>query len=179
MLHLDRQIAQSLFTIVYMLAIGAATATSVRVGNAVGRRDRGGVAWAGWMGIGLAFLVLLSIMAVFQVLPGSLAAIYSTDALVLQAAVPVIVVCSLFIVVDGAQGVAVGALRGAGDVWPPTGIVTAGFWGVSVPLAYYGAFVAGWGVEALPWGLFAGACTATLLLLGRFLRVAQGEVRPL
>ena len=71
-----------------------------------------------------------------------------------------------------------GALRGAGDVWPPTAIVTAGFWGVSVPIAYYGAFYAGWGVEALLWGLAAGALTATVLLLVRFRTVARKELRP-
>jgi MATE family multidrug resistance protein len=172
------QIAQSIFTTVYMLAIGVATATSVRVGNAAGRADRGGVAWAGWVGFALALAVLFPVMGLLQGFPTTLAGVYSTDPRVLQAAYHSIVVVSFFIVVDGAQGVVVGALRGAGDVWPPTGMVTAGFWGVSVPFAYYSAFSLSWGVDGLLWGLFAGALVATVFLLLRLRHVARREVRP-
>src|SRR5262249_41580197 len=42
---------------VFMVGLGIATATSVRVANAVGRRDQTGVRLAGWTGAGLGVVV--------------------------------------------------------------------------------------------------------------------------
>ncbi len=173
------QIAQNLFVNAYMLALGLATATSVRVGNAVGRRDRLGLAWAGWTGLGMGGAVLLCLLAAYRVFAEDLAGFYSSDIRVLGPAIHAIAVVSLFVVVDGLQGVTAGALRGAGDIWVPTLLITGGFWGVSVPLGYYTAFALGWGVDGLLWGLSAGALTASLPLLLRFAAVSRREAAPL
>ena len=173
------QIVQNLFVTVYMLAIGMATATGVRVGNAVGRAARVEMAWAGWTGIGMSLAVLLPVFAAFQLLAGPLAGIYTSDAAVLAPAYAAIAVVSAFVVVDGLQGVTAGALRGAGDVWVPAMMVTGGFWGVSVPLGYYTAFTLGWGVDGLLWGLAAGALAATVPLLARFHVVSRRVVATL
>ncbi|MCZ6647010.1 MAG: MATE family efflux transporter [SAR324 cluster bacterium] len=173
------QIAQNLFVNAYMLAIGLATATSVRVGNAVGRRERNGVAWAGWTGLGMGAGVLLCVSAAYQVFAQPLAGFYSTHPSVLELAYPAIAVAAYFVVADGIQGVAVGALRGTGDVWMPTMLVACGFWGISLPMGYVTAFNLGWGVDGLLWGLAAGALAAAILLLWRFAAVARREVAPL
>ncbi len=172
------QIANNLFNIVFMLALGLATATSVRVGNAVGRQDRVGLAWAGWSGAALGLAVLAALCIAFNAAPGLLASIYTSDAAVLERAAPVIAISGLFIVVDGGQAVLVGALRGVGDIILPSCMVVGGFWGVTVPLAYRLAVVQGWGVPGILWALIAGAGTATALLLLRFTLMARREVRP-
>jgi MATE family multidrug resistance protein len=97
---------------------------------------------------------------------------------VLALAVPVLAIAGWFLILDGGQGVMVGALRGLGDIWVPSAMVQAGFWGVTVPLGHHLAFARGMGVPGLFWALCAGALTAWLLLLLRFARVSRREVRP-
>lgn len=173
------QIALNLLSVVYMLAMGVGAATSVRVGHAVGRADPRGLSWAGWVGAGIAMAMLSCICAVFQVIPGVLAGIYTGDGTLLALAIPVLTIAGLFIVVDGGQGVMVGALRGVGDVWVPSGMVVAGFWGVTVPLGHHLAFARQMGVAGLLWGLFAGALLAVVMLLGRFYWITHREIKPL
>ena len=172
------QIVNNLFHIVFMLALGLATATSVRVGNAVGRRDRAGLAWAGWSGAALGLAVLTALCIAFNAAPGLLASIYTSDAAVLERAAPVIALAGLFLIVDGGQAVMIGALRGVGDIVLPSCMVVGGFWGITVPLAYHLAVAQGGGVEGIIWALFAGAGTASAVLVLRFHVMARREVRP-
>ena len=173
------QIANNLFNVVYMLAIGLATATSVRVGNAVGRLDRPSLQKAGWSGVGMGLVLLTAICLVFRSVPEFLVGLYTSDPAVLALGIAVLPAAGLFLIVDGGQGILVGALRGAGDIWAPAAMVTAGFWGVTVTLGYYLAFVMGNGVAGLIWALAAGALTAFLLLLLRFHLLSRREIQPL
>lgn len=173
------QIAQNLFSIVYMAAIGVGTASAVRVGNAVGRRDPAGTAWAGWTGLGVAGAMFVPPMLLFGTAPGFLARLYNGDPAVLALAVPAIGVGALFLFFDGSQGVLMGALRGAGDVWVPTFLVTGGFWGVSVPLAWYLCFVRGGAVVHIMWSLLGGGIAATAMLAWRFRRISARDISPL
>ena len=172
------QIANNLFNVVYMLAIGLGTATSVRVGNAVGRLDRPSLQKAGWSGLGIGLVLLTAICLFFRSLPEQLVALYTSDPAVLALGIAVLPAAGLFLIVDGAQGILVGALRGAGDIWAPAAMVTAGFWGVTVTLGYYLAFVREQGVAGLIWALAAGALTAFGLLLLRFHLLSRREIRP-
>ncbi len=89
-----------------------------------------------------------------------------------------IMLAGIFLIVDGGQGVMVGALRGTGDIWIPSAMAVGGFWGVNVPLGYHLAFAGGLGVPGLFWGLIAGAGTASVLLIARFAWISRREVRP-
>ena len=113
-------IPMNLLALAFMGAIGLSTAASVRVGNAVGREDPAGVRWAGWVAVGVATIYLSVIAIVFALAPTWLASVYTADAAVLAIAVPTIVVCAIAAIPDGVQGVLIGALRGATDVWPAT-----------------------------------------------------------
>ncbi len=57
------QVAMNVVSLVFMLSLGFAGATSVRVANAVGRGDRSGVLVAGWVasGLDLGLMVLLGL----------------------------------------------------------------------------------------------------------------------
>jgi multidrug resistance protein, MATE family len=82
------QIVLNTMGLIYMLAIGLATATAVRVGNAVGRRDRSGVAKAGWVGVGLGVAIMLCLMPVLYGSSGLLGRIYTEDLAVIALAAP-------------------------------------------------------------------------------------------
>jgi len=162
------QIASNLFIVVYMSAIGLATATSVRVGIAVGEGRISEVRWCGWSGVGVGAAVLMAFGAVFQVWPGGLAALYTSDREAWALAAGVLPVVGLFLLPDGSQGILVGALRGTGDIWIPSAMVIVGFWGVAVPVGYLLAFPQGLGILGLIWGLALGALLASVLLILRF-----------
>jgi len=171
------QVAFNVITFVFMLSVGVSTATSVRVANAVGRRDPRGLVAAGWTGIGLVLVITLAMAVAIRVFNDTIAAIYIGEAAVLAIAAPALVLTALVVVVDGLQAVAMGALRGTADVWLPMLACAVAYWGVAVPAAYgFGIALQG-GVVGLLWGVFAGLLLAFVLLAWRFAVVARAALR--
>lgn len=92
----SHQVALNLASVTFMVPLGIALATTVRVGNAVGRGDTAGVRRAGLAGIGLALLAQAgSSMAMFGA-PYWLASIYTQDAAVLAGAVVLLHLAAIF-----------------------------------------------------------------------------------
>lgn len=167
------QVAMNLVAIVFMLALGFSTAASVRVGNAVGRGDALGTRRAGWVAVALAVAVMATFTVVLAAFPRQFAAIYSNDPLIVASAIPTITVAAMVLIVDGAQGVLVGALRGLADVAVPSLAYLLALWGLMVPLAYvYGVQREGGG-PALMFALFVGLTVLTVMLGFRFAQVTR------
>ena len=172
------QIVLNVMALIYMLAIGIATATAVRVGNAVGRRDRTGMARAGWVGLGLGIVVMLGLTPVLSGASGGIVRIYTEDAAVLAIAAPALVLAAWLLLVDASQGILTGALRGAADIWACIGVQFVCFWLICIPVCYLLAHPLGLGIGGLLWGLFVGLLAAALLLAWRFKALTAREVRP-
>ena len=170
-------IPMNLLALAFMGAIGLSTAASVRVGNAAGRGDPAGVRWAGWVATGVAVVYLATVAVAFGLVPEPLASLYTTDAAMLAIAGPTIVVAAIAAIPDGVQGVLMGALRGAADVWPATFLYIFSFWVVMVPLGYWLAVPRGLGAPGLMAAVVAGATVAALLLGWRFRVVSARAVR--
>lgn len=162
----------------FMVAIGMATATSVRVGNAVGRRDMAGLRLAGWTGAGLIAVAMVLLSGAIAIWREPIAAIYTADPEVQAIIYAGLFVATVVLVFDGLQAVMVGALRGAADVWPTTLIGMVSFWVAMVPAAWLlGPHLDG-GVQGLLWGEAIGIGLATVLLVLRFRVVTRRDVRP-
>jgi MATE family multidrug resistance protein len=172
------QIVLNTMALIYMLAIGLATATAVRVGNAVGRLDRNGLEKAGWVGLGIGVVIMLALMPVLYGSSGAIVAVYTPDPAVAAIAVPGLIIASWILVVDASQGILTGALRGAADIWAALIIQFVSFWVICIPLCYVFGHVLGYGVHGLLWGLFAGLAVASVLLIGRFKVLSSRAVRP-
>ena len=172
------QIVLNTMGLIYMLAIGLATATAVRVGNAVGWRDRTGVAKAGWVGVGLGVAVMLGLMPVLDGWSGRIARIYTEDPAVIAIAAPGLGLAAWILVVDASQGILTGALRGAADIWACIVVQFISFWLICIPVCYLLAHPLNLGVAGLLWGLFIGLLGAALLLAWRFKALTGREVRP-
>jgi len=172
------QIVLNVMALIYMLAIGLATATAVRVGNAVGRRDRAGLARAGWVGLGLGIVMMLCLIPLLYGSSGAIARIYTADTAVVAIAAPGLVLAAWILVADASQGIMTGALRGAADIWACIGVQFISFWLISIPLCYLLAHPLELGIAGLLWGLFVGLLAAALLLAWRFKALAAREVRP-
>ena len=171
------QIAISTLALLFMTAIGIATATGVRVGNAVGRRDPAGLRLAGWTGAGLVAVTMVALGAVLVVLPETLAAIYTPDRKSIAAAATALTIAGLFLAFDGLQVVLVQSLRGAGDVLAPMGIQAIAFWVFGVPAGAYLAFVMDFGIAGLMGGMFVGVVISAAANGARFHVVSKRDIK--
>ena len=173
------QIAISLASFTFCAALGVGNAASVRVGWAIGARDRAAVRRAGLV----AFITGASIMSIaalsFWLIPKQLALLLSDRSDVIAASVPLLAVAALFQISDGIQGVGAGVLRGAGDTKFAFLANLIGHYAIGLPIAVVLGLHWGRGVIGLWWGLCAGLTAVALALLLRFLHLSSREILPL
>jgi MATE family multidrug resistance protein len=163
-------IALTLASFTFAMAIGIGSATNVRVGHAVGAGDRALARRRGVIGLGLGFAAMSVFAATFLVVPGVVAALFTSDAAVVLAAVPLLQIAALFQLSDGAQAIAAGALRGLGDTRATFIGNVIGHYAVGLPISLALAFGAGMGAPGLWWGLSVGLTVTAAYLIVKFLR---------
>jgi MATE family multidrug resistance protein len=167
------QALMSSIALVFMFALGLAVAASVRVANAVGRRDASGIRYAGWVAAGLAAVMLSVFALLFASFPAAVASIYTTEPEVKVVAVAAIAMSAFMLIPDGLQAVLMGSLRGMADVWPATLLFFVAFWLVMIPAGYLLGVSWGGGAVGLVQAIMLGCITAAVLLALRFHRVSK------
>jgi MATE family multidrug resistance protein len=170
------QIAIALASFSFSMALGVGAATSVRVGRAVGGRDPPGVRRAGAVGIGLGTGLMGVSAIVFAAIPDRLAALFTDQAHVIDAAVPLLRIAALFQISDAVQAVVAGALRGAGDTRSTFIANVCGHYLVGFPIAVLLAFGLDQGAVGLWTGLIAGLTATAIALSVRFFRLARRPI---
>jgi multidrug resistance protein, MATE family len=173
------QTTMTVMSLVYMNAVGLGGAASIRVGNAVGRRHPRDVAMAGWSAIGLGGLFSGLCGLVMIAVPHEIAALMVDDPAAVAVSTGTLRFAGFFVAFDAMMGVAMGALRGLGDVWVPLALQAAAFWFVAVPLAWTIGLWLGHGAIGLFTGIAAGILASLALLLPRFFTVAARQRRTL
>jgi MATE family multidrug resistance protein len=163
---------------VFMLGIGLATATSVRVANAVGRQDQPGIRRAGWTGAGLTIVMTGAVGLLISLSRQPIAWFYSDDPTVRALTMTALGVVAWLCIADALQAVLIGATRGVADVAVPTVTQGIAFWGIAVPLAYYLGYASAHGIVGLYWGLGASVVAASLFLALRFQALTRRVIRP-
>ena len=174
------QIAIQCAAFTFMVPLGLGLATSVRVGQAAGRRDEAGVRWAGLIGIGIAAAAMLGAAVLFWTAPRAIVSLYldleaAANAEVVALAVQLLGVAAVFQVFDGIQVAAAGALRGLKDTRVPMLIGLVAYWLIGLTGGVLIGFAAGQGARGLWWGLVLGLAGAAVLLTWRFTRL-QGRL---
>ena len=99
--------------------------------------------------------------------------IFTDDIRVIEIASSLLIVAGFFQIVDGAQAVGLGILRGMEDVKIPTLIITIGYWIISIPLSYYFSITMDLGPEGVWYGYLAGLTFAGIFLYVRFERISK------
>jgi len=167
------QIAMNLWAFVFMVPLGLNAAGAVRVGQAVGRRDREGVWQSGWTALALGALFTASAAVVFLVAARPLIGAFSQDTTVLKIGPSLLAIAGVCLVFDGTQGISTGILRGLGETRIPMLANLAGHWFIGLPLGYAACFWWGWGVQGLWLGLAAGLTAVGCALLATWSRRAR------
>ena len=158
-----------------MIPLGLGQAVTVRVGLAHGAGDADGGSRAGWTAftLGVGFMALMAAMMVLWPLALISAFIDIREpgnAQVVGLAVSFLAFAGLFQIVDGAQAVAGGMLRGLHDTRMPMVYAAIGYWGVGLPLGAALAFYGGLEGVGIWIGLSTGLAVVAALLLARWLR---------
>jgi MATE family multidrug resistance protein len=164
------QIAINVASVTFMLPLGIGMATTVRVGNAVGRRDPEAVGWAAAAGFVLVLGTQALAAAAMILAPVAIARAYTDDAAVIGLAVSLLWLAALFQLSDGIQALFNAALRGLKDTTLPAVITAFAYWGIGFPLGFYLGIVRGGGAPGLWIGLIGGLSVSAFLLVWRFLR---------
>ena len=159
----------------FMVPLGVAQASTVRVGLAAGRHDLMGIARAGWaaLGLGVGFMVATGVL--FLILPKTLIGLFldlhgvETEPVV-RLAIRYLAIAAFFQLVDGAQVVGSSILRGLNDTRVPFGIAAVGYWGIGFSTAYLLGFKLGLGGTGVWFGLAAGLAATALAFVWRFHR---------
>jgi MATE family multidrug resistance protein len=153
-------IAVNVVATTYMVPLGIGSAAAVRVGQAVGRKDRQGVATSGWTALLLGTLFMGAAGLALWTAPGWILRVFTADAAVIASGAALLRIAALFELFDGFQTVATGALRGLGDTRSPMLAHLAGYWVIGLPVCYVLCFRLRWGVA----GIWVGLTTALILI---------------
>jgi MATE family multidrug resistance protein len=169
------QIAINVASVTFMVPLGLAMATTVRVGRAAGAGDMPGARHAGFAGIGASLASQVVSCALMALFPHFIAALYTDDAVVVAVAAQLLLFAAAFQLSDGIQVTANGALRGLKDTTGPMAITTLSYWGIGMPIGYLLCFHFGHGAPGMWTGLIAGLSVAAVLLFVRFARESRSS----
>jgi len=165
-------VALQLAALTFMVPLGLGQAATVRVGLAFGKRDEEGIARAGWTAwvIGVGFMGAMAI--VMWAIPRQLVTLFLTDvpanALVIGLAVSFLRVAAAFQLVDGAQVIGAGMLRGLHDTRWPLMFALVGYWVVGLGIGVWLAFAQDWKGVGIWIGLASGLAAVAVLMLARW-----------
>jgi MATE family multidrug resistance protein len=166
-------IALNMSAVSYMGATGIAAAATVRVGNALGRKDYAAIGNAGKAAFHLVVFYMSICALIFICFRHELPWFYINEESICKMAASLLLISAFFQLSDGIQVVFLGALRGLEDVKMPTAIALLAYWIIALPLGYVFAFVLKMGVEGVWYGLLIGLTTAALMLYYRFGRKSK------
>lgn len=167
------QIAISLVSLSYMMATGIAAASTVRVGNQIGKRDAFNLNRAGNTSFIIALIFMAFCATIFIVFHNFFPTLYVDDPELISLAGTLIVVAGFFQLSDGVQVVGLGALRGMSDVKIPTIITLIAYWVLGIPVSYLFGFIWDFGPQGIWLGLLVGLSASAIALFVRFKILAK------
>ena len=166
-------IALNFASAAFMLHLGLSQAATVRAGQAMGRHDEAALRLSGRVSIVLSVAFAALTVVLFTAMPQTLISLFidPTDparATLLSVGVALLAMAALFTLMDGAQVIALGLLRGVQDTTVPMIHAAISYWLVGMPVSYVLGFVLGLGAVGVWLGLVAGLAVAAVLLMWRF-----------
>ncbi|WP_353296570.1 MATE family efflux transporter [Sulfitobacter pacificus] len=177
-------IVMQLASITFMVHLGFSNVATIRAGNALGRRDTLHMARGAALVTVMSVVFAAATIAVFVIWPEPLILLFMQEneparAEILAVGVGLLAMAALFQLVDGAQVIALGVLRGVQDTNIPMWMAAFSYWGLGVPCSYLLGFVLGWGGIGVWAGLVIGLAFAAVLLNLRFWKFTLPGLRKM
>jgi MATE family multidrug resistance protein len=161
----SHQIALNIASLAFMVPLGLASSSAVRVGHAVGAGDPRRAVRAGWTALATGCVLMAIIGLVLFVWPATLISAFTTDSRIIEIGVGLLAVAAAFQLFDGTQAVATGVLRGIGETRMPMIVNVIGHWVLGLPVGYALCFHFAWGVVGLWVGLSIGLVVTAVVLV--------------
>lgn len=165
------QIVLQTLTIVFMVPLGISFATTVRVGQWLGRKDLQGVRRAAWVSIGLSTVFAGGMSIMFLLFPKQVIRIYldvqnPENFAVVSLATTLLVIAAIAQVLDAFQKAIYGSLQGLQDTQVPMVLIALGYWGFGLSVAWVLGSYLNLGIQ----GLWIGQSMAIAVVAGLFIR---------
>lgn len=163
--------------LMFMFHLGMSQAATVRAAAAFGRKDETSLRRAGVAAIWASTVFGCLTVMIFLVFPEQISAIFidPDDPLrdqVLAVSITLMALAALFQMVDAAQVMAIGLLRGVQDTAVPFYIAVFSYWAIGIPISYVLGIYTQLGFVGIWLGLVFGLTFAAILLMVRFWRRA-------
>ena len=158
------QIAINVSALCFMVPMGLAEATTVRVGHALGAGDPAGVRRAARAGYAIVLATQLCSAVVLLLGHDAIVAVYTRDVAVAALASTLLLYAAAFQFPDGIQVMSAGSLRGLRDTRVPMFLAMAAYWGLGMPLGAGLGLGLGWGPQGMWAGLIVGLSAAAVLM---------------
>lgn len=173
----SHQVAMNLSSLTFMIVSGISAATTIRVSHQLGMGDYVSMRKAGFASMHLCafenFICSLLLILFRYEIP----LFFTSDPLVIDLSATLLVMAAVYQLADGLQVVALGALRGMGDVEGPMRVSVICYVLVSLPVAYVCGVLWQWGAVGVWMGFIVSLNLAAFLLIKRFLKVSDDIIR--
>lgn len=175
-------IALQLASITFMVHMGLSNVATIRAGNAYGRGDPAHMEKGAAVVTGMSLAMAVATIVLFLALPEPLISLFMQQdepqrLQILAIGTGLLAMAALFQLVDGAQVIALGLLRGVQDTRVPMIFAALSYWVVGMPCSYLFGFVFEMGGIGVWLGLVVGLGLASVLLSARFWGVALRRLK--
>ncbi|WP_293452480.1 MATE family efflux transporter [Planktotalea sp.] len=169
-------VALQLASATFMIHLGLSNAATVRAGNALGRKDPEHLVRGARVIIAMSLATAMATIAVFVLFPEPLISVFLDSdepnrPEILQIGAVLLFMAGVFQLVDAAQVMALGLLRGLRDTKVPMTFAVFSYWVIGAPCSYLLGFTFGFGGAGIWGGLVIGLAVAAVLMVERFVRL--------
>lgn len=161
------QIAISVTSQLFMIPMSLAIALTIRVGTYYGEQNWDAMRRVQGLGLITATILALLIMLMLWVFRSEIVALYTSDPMVTQIALYLVLFAVAYQLMDAWQISAAGCLRGMQDTKGPMWITMIAYWVIAFPVGVYLSRFGDMGAAGVWVGLIVGLSVACVLLLAR------------
>lgn len=176
----SHSIAINIASLFFMVPLSIGLASATRVGNLIGEQNPRQAKVASYTTIYMCILGALINSLIIIVFRTSLVGIYTTDLLVLDLAVSLLIFAAIFQIPDGIQMGALGGLRGYKDTFIPMILLFISYWIFAMPIGYFltnTGFNKPLGAAGMWYGMIIGLSIFSLLSIGRLNWIIKKTLR--
>ena len=176
----SHSIAINIASLFFMVPLSIGLASATRVGNLIGEQNPRQAKVASYATIYMCILGAVINSVIIIVFRTSLVGIYTTDLLVIDLAVSLLIFAAIFQIPDGIQMGALGGLRGYKDTFIPMILLFISYWIFAMPIGYFltnTGFNKPLGAAGMWYGMIIGLTIFSFLSIGRLNWIIKKTLR--
>jgi MATE family multidrug resistance protein len=171
------QIALQCASFTFMISLGLAQGSAIRISNAFGRKNWAEIKRIGRSSFYSAIWYGLVCVCCFIVFRKPISLLFTNDANVILTASTLMIFAAVFQISDATQTVAVGCLRGINDVKMPMIYMAIAYWIIGVPAGCLFTFTFHLGAKGVWIGFVLGLSIIAILLNRRFYKLVKEKTK--